>query len=391
MQGIRRRGLGLPFVIVVVVTALVTAGCGVVDVAVLSHDHQAGRDNGTPGWQSAQDYLLDRMSITATGLDTTKTGRDAFKQPFDGGVNLLGIIPGSELPNEYVIVGGHYDHVGSNCRTADTADTICNGATDNATGAAAVLAVGEAIRARLGTPRRSVVLALWDREEDGLLGSKYYVQHPLVPLAQTVGYVNFDIQGANLLPSLRDTSFAIGAETGGAVLTSTVTNAIGAGPLHTKLVSQIFGQGRSDYANFIGAQVPTVFFSDSTGPCYHTAQDAFGVVDFGKMYRQIEIAYSVAAGLSQDQGRPAFVPNTPLATFADAVALQTVAHAAIIDLARFSAADQTALLKFRDDVDAIVTAGAAEFGSDDMTTLLLGAANAVTILTHGTCDGFLAP
>ena len=56
---------------------------------------------------------------------------------------------------------------------------------------------------------------VWDREEDGLLGSAYYVNHPIVPLAKTVGYVNFDIQGANLLPSLRNVSFAVGAETGG--------------------------------------------------------------------------------------------------------------------------------------------------------------------------------
>ena len=66
-----------------------------------------------------------------------------------------------------------------------------------------------------------MILAAWDREEDDLGGSKYYVDHPLVPLAKTVAYVNFDIQGANLLPSLQNNSFAVGAETGGATLTST--------------------------------------------------------------------------------------------------------------------------------------------------------------------------
>ena len=73
-----------------------------------------------------------------------------------------------------------------------------------------------------GAPRRTVILAAWDREEDDLCGSKWYVDHPLVPLAQTVAYVNFDIQGANLLPSLQNNSFAVGAETGGATLTSLV-------------------------------------------------------------------------------------------------------------------------------------------------------------------------
>ena len=87
------------------------------------------------------------------------------------------------------------------CAGQTSVDMICNGATDNAAGVAAVLGVGRALAHRHSRPRRSVVLALWDSEEDGLLGSSYYTQHPLVPLARTVGYVNFDIQGANLLPA----------------------------------------------------------------------------------------------------------------------------------------------------------------------------------------------
>ena len=103
-------------------------------------------------------------------------------------------IPGSDLADEYVIIGAHYDHLGNTCRTPDAADTICNGATDNGAGAAAVLDVARKIKAA-GTPHRTVILALWDREEDGLLGSKYYAQHPIVPIAKTIVYVNFDIQG----------------------------------------------------------------------------------------------------------------------------------------------------------------------------------------------------
>ena len=104
-------------------------------------------------------------------------------------------------------------------------DHICNGATDNAAGVAEVLSIGREIAQRPKPPRRSVVLALWDREEDGLLGSRYYVQHPVRPLAQTVVYVNYDIQGANVLPSLDTDTFAIGSETGGPQLQSIVARA----------------------------------------------------------------------------------------------------------------------------------------------------------------------
>ena len=106
-------------------------------------------------------------------------------QPFPGGTNVVAVIPGTDLADEYVVVGAHYDHLGNSCRVppGSPTDTICNGATDNATGVAAVLPIARSIAAQPTKPRRSVVLALWDSEEDGLLGSLFYVQNPLVPLA----------------------------------------------------------------------------------------------------------------------------------------------------------------------------------------------------------------
>src|SRR4029079_14048777 len=121
--------------------------------------------------------------------------------------------------------------------TSDPADTICNGATDNAAGVAALLGVARAIKAQTPPPRRSIILAIWDREEDGLLGSQYYVQYPVVPLAKTTSYVNFDIQGSNLLPSLRNTTFAVASETGGTRFQDIVRAAAGEQSLDTSLFS----------------------------------------------------------------------------------------------------------------------------------------------------------
>ena len=169
-----------------------------------------------------------------------------------------------------------------------------------------------------------------------------------------------------------------------------VQSAIGTGPLQTKLVSSIFGQGRSDYVNFTAVQVPNVFFSDSTGPCYHTAQDEVTVVDFWKLDQQVKIGYKVAKSLIEADGRPAFSPTNPLATFNDALALQGVTNGAISDITRFTADQQQQLLTFRDDLNAIVAAGAANFDDTDVATLIGGAATAVGILTTGTCDGFIS-
>jgi len=262
--------------------ALITSACSwlQIDVSVLSSDAMQGRDNATVGSTRAQNYLIARLKTFAIGLNLSRSGDDAFKQPFTDGTNILGLIPGAELANEYVIVGAHYDHLGSSCRTEDPLDTICNGATDNADGMAALLSIGREV-AKHGPPRRSVILALWDREEDLNLGSRFFVeQQPLVPLEQIVAYVNFDGVGRNLLPSLRRMTFAIGAETGGESFTSIVAGAIRPGPLDARQVSAIFGQGRSDYISFLQAGIPAVFLTDATGPCYHTAQDEVGVVNF---------------------------------------------------------------------------------------------------------------
>jgi hypothetical protein len=392
MQFVQNRSRVAGVVGAVLVALLVAAGCTtqMIDEGVLAGDGMQGRNNLTPGSVAAQKYIITRLKhLSAVGLDTTKTGDEAFKQSWAGGTNIVAKIPGTDLANEYVVVGAHYDHLGSNCRTAVPADTICNGATDNAGGVVAMLGLAGMIKEH-GAPRRTVVLAAWDAEEDGLLGSKWYVDHPLVPLAQTVGYVNFDIQGANLLPSLQNTSFAVGAETGGSTLTSLVKSSIATTPLQTQLVSAIFGQGRSDYVNFTNAQVPNVFFSDSTGPCYHTAQDEVKVVDFWKLDQQTRIGYRVVSGLANASGRPTFSGTNPLATYADAVVLQGVVHSALGDLARFTPTQQTQLLKFRDDLDAIVAAGAGAFDDADLPPLINGAVSAVNILTSGPCDGFIS-
>lgn len=104
--------------------------------------------------------------------------------------NIIGILPGSEAPDEYVLHTAHWDHLGR-CTAAPDGDDICNGAVDNATGTAALVALAEA-HAKAGPPRRSLVFLAVTAEESGLLGAQYYAQNPIFPLAQTVGGINMD-------------------------------------------------------------------------------------------------------------------------------------------------------------------------------------------------------
>lgn len=104
--------------------------------------------------------------------------------------NVAGGIKGSERPDEYVLYMAHWDHLGMS-EDVEGDDKIYNGAVDNATGTAAIIEIGETMIER-GTPKRSVLFLAVTAEESGLLGSAYYGEKPLAPLAQTVGGINID-------------------------------------------------------------------------------------------------------------------------------------------------------------------------------------------------------
>jgi hypothetical protein len=342
----------------------------------LASERLEGRDNNTQGSFDAQAYLVKKLRRLGAGL-ASGTGDAAYKQPFvqsgRAGTNLLAVIRGRELPDEYVVVGAHYDHLGDGHCPAKGAvgSTVCHGATDNAAGVAAVLAIGRAITKLPTPPRRSVILALWDGEEDGLLGSLYYSQHPLVPIVQTKGYVNFDILGENLLPSLRDTSFSIGAETGGSAFQAFVADAVAAEQLGTLPLSFIFGQLRSDYVNFVTVGVPTVFFSDADGACYHTVGDAIRIVNTRKLKAQSRMAYRVTLSLTEAATTPPFrAPNPALAVYADAVSLRHAVGLGQADLGLFAPPEQTLLQGLDATLNQMVADGPAAFDSSDVGTLL---------------------
>lgn len=112
--------------------------------------------------------------------------------------NVVGVVPGRKAPGEHFLYTAHWDHLG---RLADDprnpqADTIFNGASDNATGVAALIELARAFAATEPRPKRSVMFAAVTAEESGLLGSQYFAEHPPVPLAQVYGGLNMD----NLYP-----------------------------------------------------------------------------------------------------------------------------------------------------------------------------------------------
>ena len=104
--------------------------------------------------------------------------------------NIIGIVPGSKHPDQYFLYTAHWDHLGVKPDVAGP-DKIYNGAIDNGMGVSSILEIGEAF-AHGKRPQRTIAIIDWTLEEQGLLGSQYFAQHPLWPLNHIVGGVNLD-------------------------------------------------------------------------------------------------------------------------------------------------------------------------------------------------------
>lgn len=382
-------------------TDATSTGMDVVElVTALASDEMNGRDNTTAGSQLARDLLVAELSQFAEPIYLAIEGGDGFLQPYqyerttdsgssvEEGTNILAVIPGSELPDEYVMVGAHYDHHGNDCQGITADDNICNGANDNAAGVGVVMRIVRAIAAD-GAPRRSIIVALWDGEEDGLIGSRAYVEDPAIPLDQTIAYVNFDIQGANLLPSLANSTILVGAETGGPNLVSHATEATAASSLDTVMLSLLFGQGRSDHAVLVAAGVPSVFFTDANTGCYHTVKDDIEAVDFGKLEQQSNTAEALTRALLATDDVPQLDADAPTSTYKDAAQLLRIVAAAEPDFGYFGDAQRTTAEQYLVDLQSVVDAGAEAFDDDANGILLGGAVQLVTALSEVECDPFI--
>ena len=179
------------------------------DVAVLASDAMEGRGAGTAGGDSAAAFIARRFA--ALGLAPLDPA--GFAVPFTAhaaafahagepagisGRNVVAVVPGTDpaLRGRYVVIGAHYDHLGRSPRSAldpQAQDAIRNGADDNASGTAVVLELARRLKAH--PVRRTVVLALFDAEELGLLGSRDFVQRPALPLDSVEAMINLDMVG----------------------------------------------------------------------------------------------------------------------------------------------------------------------------------------------------
>jgi len=163
----------------------------------LASDTLQGREAGMQGNYAAGAYIVDQLR--KSNVPPVTNGEGYFHYFHPNFRNILAVIPGSDpqLKNEFILVGGHYDHVGFGNRTNSRGPfgVVHNGADDNASGTAGVLEVAKTLAALKTKPKRSILIAFWDGEEKGLLGAKHYVDYPAVSLSKIRFHLNADMIG----------------------------------------------------------------------------------------------------------------------------------------------------------------------------------------------------
>lgn len=194
--------------------------------------------------------------------------------------NVIGLLKGSDpvLQDQYIVVGAHYDHLGmggpnSGSRMPDT-NAVHNGADDNASGTAMVMELAKAL-AKAGAPARSIVFVAFSAEEMGLLGSKYFVDNPPVPLTSIVAMFNFDMVGR----FDKEKNEINVSGTGTSVEADSILSLYEKG-LPFRVVHSADGYGPSDHASFYAANIPVFYFNTGVHMDYHTPFDDTEKLDF---------------------------------------------------------------------------------------------------------------
>ncbi len=229
----------------------------------------------------------------------------AYEEERQSTANVLAILPGSDpvLAKEYVVIGGHYDHLGKSRTTGE----IHHGADDNASGTSAVVAVAEAFAALPQAPARSLLFVGWGAEEKGLLGSAYFVRHPAVPLEQIVAGVNLDMVGRN-----KETEMSVVGRTETPDLVALFDRfAPGVGLVLNDDAGA--GAGRSDNGSLWLGGVPTASLFSGTHEDYHRPGDTADKVLSSKVERAARLTFLVAYEVAQGKTTPAplDVPSGP--------------------------------------------------------------------------------
>lgn len=254
--------------------------------------------------QEVSDHIdrnLQPLSQPMPGLSAVVTTQ--FDTRSVEAYNIIGVLETEgELAEETIVIGGHYDHLGYGgygSRAKNSQGRIHYGADDNATGTAAVL---EMVRRVTAGPKlkRRIVFVCFSGEERGLIGSRYYVNNPVVPLDKTVAMLNYDMIG-----TLRNNCIDVNGVGTAAEFMPIVEAADERSPLDIKII--LHPMAGSDHLPFFQKQIPVMFCFTGVTPRYHTPDDKFEAINVQGVVSVIDFTESLLRGIDDLPQSPTFV------------------------------------------------------------------------------------
>jgi hypothetical protein len=288
--------------------------------SILASDSLEGRRTGAPGADKAARYIASefkRIGLSAYNpvygsipyhpnyyqpFDFSEHALDSTKHGRTQGMNVVGFLKGSDpdLCSQFVIIGAHYDHLGYGGPFAlDSVHEIHYGADDNASGVTALLEIAEHM-ATVVHPKRSIVFISFSGEEEGLFGSDYFTNNPMVPLADVQAMINMDMVGRMKADS------------------TLIVQGIGTSPVFRSLVDSLntpkqfhlryfqTGTGPSDHAKFYNKNLPVLFFFTGFHEDYHKVSDTKDKINAVGEARIAKYVESVLVDLADRPDKIAF-------------------------------------------------------------------------------------
>ena len=295
-------------------------------------DEFEGRDTGAPGQKKAVEYI--RNYYKSIGIEPgdlegdyfqemtlTMRGRRGQKPKTVETENVIAIIKGSEKPDEYVIITAHLDHVGI------TDGEIYNGADDDGSGTVALLEIAEAFKKAADKgkgPKRSVVFLHVTGEEKGLLGSAYYTDNPVYPLANTVVNLNVDMIG-RIDPTRREKNrdyiYLIGSDHDSVDLHN-LSEQTNTESVNMTLDYRFNDKNdpnrfyyRSDHYNFAKNGIPIIFYFTGTHADYHQPSDTPDKIEYDLLEMRSRLIFYTAWNIANRDKRLVVDPKEEKTSF----------------------------------------------------------------------------
>lgn len=286
---------------------------------VIASDEMEGRQTGSAGQKKAGEYLINHYK--ANNIPFPKGATDYY-QPIPASFlnavrndnlpdseNIWAYIEGSEKPDEIIVISAHYDHIGINN------GEVYNGADDDGSGTVTLLEIAEAFskaKKEGHGPKRSILFLHMTGEEHGLLGSKYYSQNPLFPLANTISDINIDMIGRHdeFHNDSSNYVYIIGSDYLSTDLYNICENA------NKNYVNLFLDYKyndrndpnrfyyRSDHYNFAKNGIPSVFLFTGVHVDYHKATDDVEKIEFEVLAKRAQLAFTIAWELANRESRP---------------------------------------------------------------------------------------